>query len=54
VAADRDLISLEHTVKLFKALPKGQLLIVPGTSHMLFKEKPDLGNRAIIDFLGER
>jgi pimeloyl-ACP methyl ester carboxylesterase len=37
---DDDLISLEHTLALFRGVPNSELAIVPGTSHMLLMEKP--------------
>ena len=51
MAADRDLMTLEHTVALFRAIPNAQLCIVPGTSHALAIEKPALVNQAILNFL---
>ncbi len=38
---------------LYEALPLGQLAVIPGTSHAVFMEKPELVNRLILDFLGE-
>ncbi|MGH8867698.1 MAG: alpha/beta fold hydrolase [Actinomycetes bacterium] len=46
VAGDDDLITLEHTVALFRAVPNSGLAVVPGTSHMLTMEKPGLLNRS--------
>jgi pimeloyl-ACP methyl ester carboxylesterase len=51
MAGDDDVISHAHTVALFEALPLGQLAIVPGTSHILPKEKPGLVNLIITEFL---
>lgn len=51
VAADDDLVSLEHTSELFGSIPGAQLAIVPGTSHMLTMEKPEVVNRMILDFV---
>ena len=48
---DDDLISLEHTIALYRAVPKSELAIVPGTSHTLLMEKPPLVNRLVLDFL---
>lgn len=49
--ADDDLVSIEHASEVVRALPDAQLAIVPGTSHALPMEKPDLVNRMITDFL---
>jgi pimeloyl-ACP methyl ester carboxylesterase len=36
-----------------RALPDSQLAVVPGASHAVPMEKPDLVNRMILDFLAE-
>jgi len=51
LAGDDDVINHHHTIELFEALPLGQLAIIPGTSHFLMKEKPDLMNAVILQFL---
>ena len=51
VAGDRDAINLEQTVSLFKNLPHSQLLIVPGASHLVPVEQPELVNSEVIKFL---
>lgn len=52
LVGDDDLPALEHTVALYRAVPDAELAVVPGTSHALFVEKPDLVNRIVLDFLG--
>jgi pimeloyl-ACP methyl ester carboxylesterase len=51
LAGDDDLMTLAHTASLYESLPAGQLAVVPGTSHALVLEKPDLVGRLIGDFL---
>jgi len=51
LAGDDDVINHRHTIELFEALPLGQLAIIPGTSHFVMKEKPDLMNAVILQFL---
>jgi len=51
LAGDDDVINHHHTIELFEALPLGQLAIIPGTSHFVMKEKPDLMNAVIVQFL---
>ncbi len=51
LVGDDDCITYEHTATLLEALPQGQLAVVPGTSHLLPVEKPDLVNWLILDFL---
>jgi pimeloyl-ACP methyl ester carboxylesterase len=51
MAGDRDVITLEHTIEMFRAIPKAQLCVVPGSSHGLVSEKPRVVVQAIMDFL---
>ena len=51
MAGDDDVIKHEHTIALYENLPLGQLAILPGTSHGLVKEKPDLMLAIITQFL---
>ncbi len=48
---DDDEVTLEHAIALFHGLADAELMVVPGTSHGLLVEKPELCNRVIIDFL---
>ncbi|HEY6297594.1 MAG TPA: alpha/beta hydrolase, partial [Streptosporangiaceae bacterium] len=48
---DDDEVRLEHAVELYRSLPDGELAVVPGTSHGLLVEKPDLCHLLITDFL---
>ncbi len=51
MAGDDDVIDHHHTIDLYEAIPLGQLAIIPGTSHSLMKEKPDLVNAVLVQFL---
>lgn len=51
VAADDDVVQLEHTIELRDAIPDAQLAIVPGTSHLLGHERPDLLAAIVVEFL---
>jgi pimeloyl-ACP methyl ester carboxylesterase len=51
VVGDDDMVSLEHTVDLFRAIPRAELAVVPGTSHAVLLEKPEVFNRLVLDFL---
>ncbi|CAM5694342.1 putative aminoacrylate hydrolase RutD [Streptomyces afghaniensis 772] len=53
LVGDDDLITLEHTIALYRAIPGSQLAVVPGTSHALLMEKPGEVNRIILDFLAK-
>jgi len=52
MAADRDLMTLEHTLALFRAIPNAQLCVVPGATHALLFEKAAAVNAAVLGFLG--
>jgi pimeloyl-ACP methyl ester carboxylesterase len=51
MVADDDLVRLEHCLAFYRALPNGELAVVPGTSHFLLQEKAALCNTIILDFL---
>jgi len=50
VSGDRDMIKLEHSVEMYRLIKKGQLCILPNTSHDVFNEKPYLIDQIAIDF----
>jgi pimeloyl-ACP methyl ester carboxylesterase len=49
--SDDDLMSLEHVVATYDGIPDAELAVVPGTSHFLLQEKPELCNAIVLDFL---
>ncbi|HEX4377853.1 MAG TPA: alpha/beta hydrolase [Steroidobacteraceae bacterium] len=51
VSGDRDAITLEHTLKIFHALPTAELCILPGTDHGTFSARPEWLNPIIQEFL---
>jgi pimeloyl-ACP methyl ester carboxylesterase len=53
VAGDDDLTPLSHSCSLYEALPKGQLAIIPGASHAVGWEKPELLGSLITGFLAD-
>jgi pimeloyl-ACP methyl ester carboxylesterase len=48
---DDDEVTLEHAIAMFRGLPDAELAVVPGTSHGLLHEKPELCNTLIVGFL---
>lgn len=52
IAGDRDAITLEHTVKIFHALPDAELCILPGTDHATFSGRSEWLNPIVTAFLG--
>lgn len=51
ISGDDDMVSLEHTIEMALSIPRAELAIVPGTSHFLHHEKPELTCGLICDFL---
>jgi len=51
LTGDDDLPTLEHTATLYRSIANAELAIVPGTSHFVAMEKPDVVNRIVLDFL---
>lgn len=51
MVGDDDLVTLEHTVALYRALHNAELAVVPGASHLSPMEKPDLVNHLLLEFL---
>ncbi len=53
ICGDDDLISLEHTISLYRAIPESRLAVIPGASHACFLERPELVLRIIEDFVDD-
>ena len=53
MAGDRDVIRNAHTLKMFDALPKAQLEIFHGATHMIPKQDPQRFNSTVLDFFGK-
>jgi pimeloyl-ACP methyl ester carboxylesterase len=51
LVGDDDAMPLEHTQSLYESLPAGQLAVVPGASHLVPHEKPQLVAQLVADFL---
>lgn len=52
MVGDDDFFSVGHTMALYGTIPYSELAVVPGTSHALVWEKPQLVSRLVLDFLG--
>jgi len=50
MAADKDVIRDEHTLRIFHAIPKAHLCIFPGATHMIPWEDPGLFNQTVEKF----
>ncbi|MFF9800169.1 alpha/beta fold hydrolase [Streptomyces rochei] len=51
LVGDDDLMTLEHTVALYRAVPDARLAVVPGASHLVPLEQPALVNRLVLEHL---
>jgi len=51
ISGDRDAITLEHTLKIFHALPDAELCVLPGTDHATFSGRSEWLNPIINEFL---
>ena len=54
VRGDRDMIKLDHSLEIFKALKKGQLCIYPNMGHEMPELKSEMLCKIAIDFFNER
>lgn len=50
---DRDIVTIEHAAGVQRAPPNAQLAVVPGASHGLPMETPELVSRPVAIFLSE-
>jgi len=53
MAGDHDVISLEHTIALYRSIPAGRLCILPNTGHDTMGTRPSLFNELSRAFLDE-
>lgn len=50
---DDDCVRIEHNAAVARAIPDAQLAIIPGASHAVPLEKPELVNRLLLEFLAD-
>lgn len=51
MSGDRDVIRLEHSIKIFYNIPNSNFFVMPGATHSGSAEKPELFNLVLLDFL---
>lgn len=51
MSGDRDVIRLEHSIKIFNHIPNSNFFVMPGATHFGSAEKPELFNLVLLDFL---
>jgi len=54
VAGEHDVVRPDHTEALARAIPGATLWIVPGASHSVLQEQPEVVNPRILSFLTSR
>ena len=50
MSGDRDVIRLEHSIKIFNNIPNSNFFVMPGATHFGSYEKPELFNLVVSDF----
>jgi pimeloyl-ACP methyl ester carboxylesterase len=50
---DHDWPSIEHTIELSRAIRGAQLCVIPGSSHAVLRERADIANEIVLQFLRE-
>ena len=50
VLGDRDAVTLEHGVEMYRLIKGSQFCVLPNTSHRVFYERPDIINEIAIQF----
>jgi pimeloyl-ACP methyl ester carboxylesterase len=53
MSADRDVIREEHTLFIYRHIPKANLCIFPGETHWITSTNPDLFDRTVMTFFSE-
>lgn len=54
IRGDKDMIKIEHSIEIFRALKKGQLCIYPNVGHGMPELRGEMLCRIAIDFFNER
>jgi pimeloyl-ACP methyl ester carboxylesterase len=53
MSTDRDLIPEEHTLLIYRNIPKANLCILPGETHWITSTNPELFNVTVARYLSE-
>jgi len=54
ISGDRDVVTLEHTVQIYRAIPHAELCVLPGTDHSAFATRADFLNPIALVFLDRK
>ncbi|UTW45273.1 alpha/beta hydrolase [bacterium SCSIO 12696] len=50
---DKDFITLEHTISMYRAIKKSELAVIPGSEHSIHKINVPLLNAILVDFFSK-
>jgi pimeloyl-ACP methyl ester carboxylesterase len=50
MCGDRDVVRLSHIIEIFRAIPKSNLCVLPGSTHFALRKNPDVFNETIYHF----
>ncbi len=53
IVGDDDYLQVGHAEEFARRVPHGQLAVVPGTSHLVPMEKPELFNDLVLQFIAD-
>lgn len=53
ISGDRDVIRLEHSIKIFYNIENSNFFVMPGATHFGSYEKPELFNLVLMEFLNK-
>ena len=53
MSGDRDVIRLEHSIKIFNNIANSNFLVMPGATHFGSYEKPELFNLILLSFFND-
>jgi pimeloyl-ACP methyl ester carboxylesterase len=53
LSCDRDVIKEEHTLDIYRNIPKANLCIFPGETHWITSKNPNLFNSTVAKFFSE-
>ena len=51
ISGDRDVVTFEHTVQIYRAIPHAELCVLPNTDHEVFFTRADWLNPIALSFL---
>lgn len=51
LSGDHDLVRLDHTIAIYEALPNAELVVFPGSTHMVPFDDPQMFNATVERFL---